>query len=106
MLHGLAITHIHFHHVVIEFAALNNAVFNHHRLLADGLASQLENAGFTNLRYAIGSRLGDIDEQLEAEMRRNRFAGLQVGKTAYPVKQARDLLWMLGRLYPDKSFEA
>ena len=38
-------------------------------------------------------------------MRRNRFAGPQVGKSAYPVKQARDLLWMLGRLYPDKSFE-
>ncbi len=58
-----------------------------------------------NLRYEMGSRLGDIDKQLEAEMRRNRFAGPQVGKTAYPVKQARDLLWMLGRLYPDKSFE-
>ncbi|HEV8078889.1 MAG TPA: ATP-binding protein, partial [Marinobacter sp.] len=34
-----------------------------------------------------------------------RFAGPQIGKSAFPVKQARDLLWMLGRLYPEKSFE-
>ena len=58
-----------------------------------------------DLRREMGSRLGDIDKQLEAEMRRSRFAGPQVGKSAFPVKQARDLLWMLGRLHPDKSFE-
>ncbi|HDZ55700.1 MAG TPA: GHKL domain-containing protein [Pseudomonas xinjiangensis] len=58
-----------------------------------------------DLRREMGSRLGDIDKQLEAEMRRSRFAGPQVGKSAFPVKQARDLLWMFGRLYPDKSFE-
>jgi len=58
-----------------------------------------------SLRHEMGSRLGDIDRQLEAEMRRSRFAGPQIGKSAYPVKQARDLLWMLGRLYPEKSFE-
>jgi signal transduction histidine kinase len=58
-----------------------------------------------DLRYEMGSRLSDIDKQLEAEMRRSQFAGPQVGKSAYPVKQARDLLWMLGRLYPEKSFE-
>src|SRR5690554_3452426 len=57
------------------------------------------------LRHEMGSRLGDIDRQLEAEMRRGRFAGPQLGKSAYPMKQARDLLWMLGRLYPEKSFE-
>lgn len=57
------------------------------------------------LRQEMASRLGDIDRQLEAEMRRSRFAGPQVGKSANPVKQARDLLWMLGRLYPDKTFE-
>jgi signal transduction histidine kinase len=57
------------------------------------------------LRQQMGVRLGDIDKQLEAEMRRSRFAGPQVGKSAYPVKQARDLLWMLGRLYPEKTFE-
>ncbi|GGC60826.1 ATP-binding protein [Marinobacter halophilus] len=57
------------------------------------------------LREEMALRLGDIDSQLEAEMRRSRFAGPQVGKSALPVKQARDLLWMLGRLYPDKSFE-
>jgi two-component system sensor histidine kinase PhoQ len=58
-----------------------------------------------DLRREMGSRLGDIDKQLEAEMRRSRFAGPQVGKSAFPVKQARDLLWMFGRLHPDKSFE-
>jgi len=58
-----------------------------------------------NLRQELVVRLGDIDKQLEAEMRRSRFAGPQVGKSAYPIKQARDLLWMLGRLYPEKSFE-
>lgn len=57
------------------------------------------------LRQELTARLGDIDKQLEAEMRRSRFAGPQIGKSAYPMKQARDLLWMLGRLYPDKSFE-
>ncbi|SFR45099.1 Signal transduction histidine kinase [Marinobacter gudaonensis] len=58
-----------------------------------------------DLRQQMAARLSDIDRQLEAEMRRSRFAGPQVGKSAYPLKQARDLLWMLGRLYPAKSFE-
>lgn len=58
-----------------------------------------------DLRREMASRLDDIDEQLEAEMRRSRFAGPQAGKSASPVTQSRDLLWMLGRLYPDKSFE-
>ena len=58
-----------------------------------------------DLRHQMAARLNDIDKQLEAEMRRSRFAGPQVGKSAYPLKQARDLLWMLGRLYPEKSFE-
>ncbi|WP_273428799.1 sensor histidine kinase [Marinobacter sp.] len=57
------------------------------------------------LRLQMTARLNDIDKQLEAEMRRSRFAGPQVGKSAYPLKQARDLLWMMGRLYPEKSFE-
>lgn len=58
-----------------------------------------------SLRQQMAARLGDIARQLEAEMRRSRFAGPQLGKSAYPIKQARDLLWMLGRLYPDKTFE-
>lgn len=57
------------------------------------------------LRHQMAARLDDIDKQLEGEMRRSRFSGPQVGKSAYPVKQARDLLWMLGRLYTEKSFE-
>ncbi|WP_417548577.1 histidine kinase, partial [Marinobacter segnicrescens] len=46
-----------------------------------------------NLRREMASRLDDIDAQLESEMRRSRFAGPQVGQSACPVKQARDLLW-------------
>ena len=58
-----------------------------------------------DLRQEMGNRLGSLDKQLEAEMRRSRFAGPQAGKNSRPVEQARDLLWMLGRLYPEKSFE-
>lgn len=58
-----------------------------------------------DLRHEMASRLSDIDRKLETEMRRSLFAGPQAGKSTYPVKQGRDLLWMLGRLYPDKSFE-
>lgn len=57
------------------------------------------------MRQQLAQRLSDIDQQLESEMRRSRFAGPQAGKAAKPVSQARDLLWMLGRLYPDKNFE-
>lgn len=57
------------------------------------------------LRQQLAQRLSDIDRQLESEMRRSRFAGPQAGKAAQPVSQARDLLWMLGRLYPEKNFE-
>jgi signal transduction histidine kinase len=57
------------------------------------------------IRQQLAQRLSDIDRQLENEMRRSRFAGPQAGKAAQPVSQARDLLWMLGRLYPDKNFE-
>ncbi|MBS3805053.1 MAG: sensor histidine kinase [Oleiphilaceae bacterium] len=57
------------------------------------------------LREQMAQRLSDLDRQLEAEMRRSQFAGRQVGRPATPLRQARDLLWMLGRLYPDKSFE-
>jgi len=71
------------------------------RQVLDDTSRPLDNS----VRHEMGSRLGDIDRQLEAEMRRSRFAGPQIGKSAYPVKQARDLLWMLGRLYPEKSFE-
>lgn len=58
-----------------------------------------------DLRRTMARRLADLDHQLEAEMRRSRFAGPQAGKGAQPIKQARDLLWMLGRLYRDKRFE-
>ena len=58
-----------------------------------------------SLRQEMAARLATLDKQLESEMRRSRFAGPHIGKHAFPVKQARDLLWMLGRLYTDKSFE-
>lgn len=57
------------------------------------------------LRHQMAARLDDINRQLESEMRRSQFAGPQVGKSACPVKQARELLWLMGRLYPDTSFE-
>lgn len=57
------------------------------------------------IRLQMVDRLQDLDRQLESEIRRGRFAGPQVGKSAYPVKQARDLLWMLGRLHSEKQFE-
>ncbi|MFN2361920.1 MAG: sensor histidine kinase [Marinobacter sp.] len=58
-----------------------------------------------SLRQEMARRLSDIHQKLEAEMRRSQFSGPQAGKVAQPVKQARDLLWMLGRLHPDKNFE-
>ena len=58
-----------------------------------------------DMRQQLARRLSDIDGQLETEMRRSRFAGAQAGKGATPVIQARELIWMLGRLYPDKNFE-
>lgn len=58
-----------------------------------------------DMRRQLAQRLSDIDGQLETEMRRSRFAGAQAGKGAVPVSQARELIWMLGRLYPDKAFE-
>lgn len=57
------------------------------------------------MREQMADRLADITRQLETEMSRSRFAGPQAGKAASPVMQARDLLWMLGRLHPDKHFE-
>lgn len=59
----------------------------------------------TQLRLDMAARLANLDKQLEAEMRRSRFAGPQIGSSSHPVSQARDLLWMLGRLYSDKTFE-
>ena len=59
----------------------------------------------SELRQHLAVRLSDIDKQLEAEMRRSRFAGPHIGKSSFPIEKARDLVWMMGRLYPDKSFE-
>ncbi|WP_404416745.1 ATP-binding protein [Marinospirillum sp.] len=56
-------------------------------------------------RRQMALRLKDVHHQLEKEMRRSHFAGPQAGQNAKPVRQARDLLWVLGRLYPDKHFE-
>lgn len=56
-------------------------------------------------RTQMALRLKDIHHQLEKEMRLSHFAGPQAGQHAYPVRQARDLLWVLGKLYPGKHFE-
>lgn len=57
------------------------------------------------LRLRLGQRLSDLDRQLESEMRRSQFAGPEAGKHARPVRQIRDLVWMLGRLYRNINFE-
>ncbi len=56
-------------------------------------------------RRRLAERLLDIDHQLESEMRRGQFAGPQVGQFARPVQQARDMQWMIGRLYQHLNFE-
>ncbi|SDW14433.1 ATP-binding protein [Marinobacter mobilis] len=56
-------------------------------------------------RQQLVRKLADIDQQLEAELRREQIAGPRIGHQAHPLKQARELLWMLGRLYPDSHFE-
>ena len=81
------------HSVKTPIAAVRQTLEDTNRPLSD------------DLRRQMTARLNDIDKQLESEMRRSRFAGPQVGKSACPLQQARDLLWMLGRLYPEKSFE-
>lgn len=58
-----------------------------------------------DLREQMISRLDDLDRQLEAEIRRSQVAGSQAGKTAAPLAQAREITWMLGRLYEDKQFD-
>ncbi|MGP4844133.1 sensor histidine kinase [Marinobacter sp. 1Y8] len=56
-------------------------------------------------RLKLATRLAEIDQQLESEMRRSQFAGPQVGQQAKPIQQARDLVWMIGRLYRNINFE-
>jgi signal transduction histidine kinase len=58
-----------------------------------------------DLRIELARRLSEIDRQVEAEMRRSRLAGTQAGRRALPVSQARDLLWTMKQLYPERDFE-
>jgi signal transduction histidine kinase len=81
------------HSVKTPIAAVRQILDDHERELTP------------SLRQEMARRLSDIHQKLEAEMRRSQFSGPQAGKVAQPVKQARDLLWMLGRLHPDKNFE-
>lgn len=57
------------------------------------------------IRKTLAARLTDIDRQLDVEMHHARFAGPRAGKPARPVSQARELVWMLSRLYDNKQFE-
>lgn len=59
----------------------------------------------TATRHQLAQRLAGTVHQLEAELRRSRYAGAQAGKSALPVPQARDLIWMLGQLHPECGFE-
>ncbi|WP_165819225.1 ATP-binding protein [Tamilnaduibacter salinus] len=56
-------------------------------------------------RQQMIRRLRDLDEYLNAQMRRSRLSGPQVGQAALPVDQTRDMLWMMGRLHIDKQFD-
>lgn len=53
----------------------------------------------------ISRSLESINFQLDSEMRRNRFSGIKIGRETQVIEKARDLLWMLGQIYPTKSFE-
>lgn len=57
------------------------------------------------MRQQLVDKLNHINYQLESEMRRSRFAGPQIGKNSNPIKQVKELIWMFGKLYPEKSFE-
>jgi len=57
------------------------------------------------MRAQITSKLAEINHQLDTSLRSAQAAGPQAGKNANPVMQAREMLWMLGRLYADKRFE-
>tara|TARA_R110001599_G_scaffold353856_1_gene600434 strand:+ start:10109 stop:11479 length:1371 start_codon:yes stop_codon:yes gene_type:complete len=56
-------------------------------------------------RTRLANKLTDIDKHMEIEMHRVRFGGPQSGKSAKPVPQARELVWMLDRLHDTKQFE-
>lgn len=81
------------HSIKTPISAIRQVLQDHNRTLTTGMRQQL------------AQRLSEIDRQLESEMRRSRFAGRQAGLAAAPVRQTRELLWMLGRLYPSKNFE-
>jgi two-component system sensor histidine kinase PhoQ len=56
-------------------------------------------------RIRLANKLTDIDKHIEIEMHRVRFGGPQSGKSAKPVPQARELVWMLDILHDTKQFE-
>ncbi|MFE8069967.1 sensor histidine kinase [Marinobacteraceae bacterium S3BR75-40.1] len=56
-------------------------------------------------RQQLLARFDSLQQQLDAQMRRSQLSGPGAGKNASPQDQTRDMLWMLGRLYPDKEFE-
>ena len=59
----------------------------------------------TSHRQTMVRKLFEIDRQLESEMRRQSLAGPNIGKMSTPILQARDLLWMLGRLHTEINFD-
>ncbi|WP_341707634.1 ATP-binding protein [Halopseudomonas sp.] len=56
-------------------------------------------------RSQISQRLDDISRQLDGSLHASHSGGPLTGSSCQPLEQARELLWMLGRLHSHIEFE-
>ena len=56
-------------------------------------------------RSQISQRLDDISRQLDGSLHASHSGGPLAGSSCQPLEQARELLWMLGRLHSHIEFE-
>ena len=56
-------------------------------------------------RSQISQRLDDISRQLDSSLHTSQSGGPLAGASCLPLEQARELLWMLGRLHTGVEFE-
>lgn len=56
-------------------------------------------------RSQISQRLEDITRQLDSSLHDSHSGGPLAGSSCQPLEQARELLWMLGRLHSDVEFD-
>lgn len=59
----------------------------------------------TEARSQIGQRLDDISRQLDSSLHASHSGGPLAGSSCQPLEQARELLWMLGRLHSNVEFD-